>query len=34
MAAGNFFPSLFPISKQRYAFNYTVSCIHAHAVKV
>jgi hypothetical protein len=34
MAAGNFFPALFPISKQRYAYNGAVPCILAHAVKV
>jgi hypothetical protein len=33
MAAGNFFSSLLPISKQRYTYNGTVSYILAHAVK-
>lgn len=34
MVTGNFLSSLFPISKQRYAYNGTVSCILAQAVKV
>jgi hypothetical protein len=36
MAAGYSLPvlSYFAISKQRYAYNGTVSCIPAHAVKV